>query len=142
VEASLNSGALITADFALSEGREVLAVPGSILAANSAGTNRLIRAGAAAVTSVEDVLEEVGLNGVQTGGSKQCESRITEKLNREQKILFERLSMGPALAEELARDCGMKVGMTLAALSSMEVMGLVKRASGGFYNGVASKPGS
>ncbi len=57
VEADLRSGALITAEFALEQGRDVLAVPGSILSSMSAGPNELIRQGAAPVTGADDVLQ-------------------------------------------------------------------------------------
>ncbi len=61
VEARERSGALITADFALEEGREVLAVPGEITSSLSAGTNALLRLGATPVTRCEDVLETYGI---------------------------------------------------------------------------------
>src|SRR5215210_7765212 len=61
VEAREASGALITADLALEEGREVFAVPGEITSALSSGTNTLLRLGAAPVTSAADVLERFGL---------------------------------------------------------------------------------
>src|SRR5207249_1328973 len=62
VEARERSGALITADLALEEGREVFAVPGEITSALSAGTNDLLRLGATPLTSSEDVLELFGLS--------------------------------------------------------------------------------
>src|SRR5207244_7218696 len=62
VEARERSGALITADLALEEGREVLAVPGEITAALSKGANALLRLGAAPVTCAGDVLEAIGLD--------------------------------------------------------------------------------
>ncbi len=62
VEAAERSGALITADFALEEGRDVFAVPGSIFADGSKGTNRLIKQGAKLVDRVADVMEEYGWN--------------------------------------------------------------------------------
>lgn len=58
IEAALKSGSLITADCALEEGRDVFAVPGSILSKTSAGTNRLIKQGAIPITSVDDIFEE------------------------------------------------------------------------------------
>ena len=61
VEARERSGALITADFALEDGREVLAVPGEITSALSRGTNALLRLGATPATSAADVLEAIGL---------------------------------------------------------------------------------
>ncbi|MCX5710697.1 MAG: DNA-processing protein DprA [Candidatus Omnitrophica bacterium] len=59
VEAAKNSGALITADFALEQGREVFALPGKIDSGNSYGTNELIKQGAKLVTCVEEILEEL-----------------------------------------------------------------------------------
>ena len=61
VEAGEESGALITADFAVEQGREVFAVPGSVFNRNSLGPNRLIQNGAKLITSAEDVLEELNL---------------------------------------------------------------------------------
>lgn len=60
VEAALKSGSLISADFALEEGRDVFAVPGSIFSSQSRGTNALLRKGAIALTQSEDVLNEYG----------------------------------------------------------------------------------
>lgn len=63
VEAALKSGSLITADFALEEGRDVFTVPGSIFSPLSRGTNSLLRKGAIPLTQSEDVLTEYGWNG-------------------------------------------------------------------------------
>ena len=61
VEARERSGALITADFALEDGREVMVVPGEITSAVSAGSNALLRLGATPVTAAADVLEAYGI---------------------------------------------------------------------------------
>ena len=58
-EAAKNSGALITADFALEQGREVFAIPGKVDSATSFGANQLIKQGAKLVDSIEDILEEL-----------------------------------------------------------------------------------
>ena len=71
VEARERSGALITADFALEDGREVLAVPGEITSALSAGTNALLRVGATPATSAADVLEALGLERRPVGVGPQ-----------------------------------------------------------------------
>lgn len=59
VEAAKNSGALITADFALEQGKDVFAIPGSVTSATSFGTNQLIKQGAKLVDSIEDIIEEL-----------------------------------------------------------------------------------
>src|SRR5438093_12418501 len=64
VEARERSGALITADFALEDGREVFAVPGEITGSLATGTNRLLRQGATPLTEVDDVLQLFGLGVV------------------------------------------------------------------------------
>jgi DNA processing protein len=64
VEAARNSGALITADFALEQGREVFALPGAVNSRTSFGTNELIKQGAKLVTALEDILEEINLRAL------------------------------------------------------------------------------
>ncbi len=70
VEASGRSGALITADMALEQGREVFAVPGPMTSVTSEGTHRLLKQGARLVTSVEDVLDELRLRPQAVGASE------------------------------------------------------------------------
>lgn len=66
IEANIKSGSLITVEFALEQGREVLAVPGNINSSLSMGTNQLIKDGARIVTCVEDIMEELGMGEVKT----------------------------------------------------------------------------
>ncbi len=133
VEGSGSSGALITARFALDEGREVMAVPGPVLSDNSAGTNALIREGAAAVTCPGDVLEALGLDrlfrpDLATGvGSGQC-------AGPEQAALLLALERGFSDVEDLVRTVGLSAGRALSLLASMEVAGLVARGRGGRYH--------
>src|SRR5690349_4793714 len=79
VEARERSGALITADLALDEGRDVLAVPGEITSALSRGTNHLLRLGAAPVTCVGDVLRVLG---VEAEAKPQTPVELDERLTR------------------------------------------------------------
>src|SRR4029079_8339 len=98
VEARDRSGALITADLALEEGREVFAVPGEITSALSAGTNDLLKLGAAPLTRSEDVLDLFGLVGGET--------EAVEVGPAAAKVL-ERLRDVPASPDELARSTGL-----------------------------------
>lgn len=121
VEARERSGALITADFALEEGREVFACPGEITSALSAGTNELLRLGATPLTKVEDVLDVFGL-----AAPLEAEADLTP----DAATVFERLADAPAAADELVRASGLDAGAAAAALSELELAGLVAHADG------------
>ena len=112
VEARERSGALITADFALEEGRDVLAVPGEITSALSAGTNALIALGATPVTRANDVLELFGLD---------APPGTPPPLGPDAHVLLERLLDGPLTADELVRESGLDPGATSAALIELEL---------------------
>jgi DNA processing protein len=122
VEARERSGALITADFALEEGREVLACPGEITSALSSGTNALLRLGATPVTKAADVLELFGL-------SAPVEAEVD--LSGPARTILERLS-APTTADELVRAAEVDPGQAAAALSELELAGLVACADGVF----------
>jgi DNA processing protein len=121
VEARERSGALITADFALEEGREVFACPGEITSALSDGTNALLRLGATPLTKVEDVLEHYGL-AAPVGAA--------DDLSPGAAALYARLADAPACADELVRRAHLDAGAAAAALSELELAGLVAHADG------------
>ena len=121
VEARERSGALITADLALEEGREVLAVPGEITSALSAGTNRLLRQGATPLTAAADVLECFGLT---------VPERERPAASPEAERVLVRLQDGAAGADELARALELDAGALAAALAELEVAGLVSQEAG------------
>jgi len=116
VEARERSGALITADFALEEGREVLAVPGEITSALSAGTNALLRLGATPVTTAADVLETFGVAAVRAAGPE---------LGRAAQEVLERLRDGALTGDELVRASSVEAGQVSAALLELELARLV-----------------
>jgi DNA processing protein len=118
VEARERSGALITTDFALEEGREVLAVPGEITSPLSAGTNALLRLGATPVTSAQDVLEAFGLER-----PKPPPTTVDGTAARV-------LAALPATADELVRATGLDVGAIARALTELELAGLADEADG------------
>jgi DNA processing protein len=108
VEARERSGALITADLALEEGREVFTVPGEITSALSAGTNDLLKLGASPLTSARDVLTSFGI---------EPDARVEQG-----SPLLELL---PATADELARQTGLGAGEIARALVELELAGRV-----------------
>jgi DNA processing protein len=127
VEARERSGALITADFALEDGREVFAVPGEITGSLAVGTNRLLRQGATPLTSAADVLESFGLDVVPAAQPPALGELATRVL--------ERLEESSATADELARATGLGAGPLSAALAELELAGVVAEADGR-YRGV------
>ena len=116
VEARERSGALITADFALEEGRDVLAVPGEITSSLSAGTNALLGLGATPVTGAADVLELFDLEYVRAPAAS---------LGPVADELLARLRDAPLTADELVRGAGVDSGDGSAALMELELAGRV-----------------
>jgi DNA processing protein len=121
VEARERSGALITADFALEDGREVMVVPGEITSAVSAGSNALLRLGATPVTAVADVLEAYGIEIV---------TKRAEPPGGLAGALLERLALSPASIDELARLSGVAPGDIAAALIELELAGRISEGEG------------
>jgi len=122
VEARERSGALITADLALDEGRDVLAVPGEITSALSYGTNALLRIGAVPVTRAEDVLEAIGVEPASPPPGDPPTGAAAAALAA--------LDGGARTADEVARAAGLAPGEAAAALTQLELAGLVTAAAG------------
>jgi DNA processing protein len=123
VEARERSGALITADLALEEGREVFAVPGEITSALSAGTNDLLKLGASPLTTAADVLDLFGLTSAAAEAVDLGSSAET---------VLARLRDGPASADDLSRATGLDAGTLASALTELELAGCAF-AAGGVY---------
>lgn len=147
VEASEKSGSLITADFALEQGRDVFAVPGNINSGNSKGTNRLIREGAKIITGAGDILEELkidhsgsadfcgGMNLYETklGRAQICTESDIVQLGADEKTIAQRLLNGPAHLDVIARDCGISVQLASSLLVMLELSGFVEQLPGKFF---------
>jgi DNA processing protein len=129
VEAGRSSGALITADFALEQGREVFAVPGNILAPQSKGTNWLIQQGARPLLHPQEVLEFLDLTRV-------VQHRAARKVlpaNEEEAHLFQVIGDEPLHIDEICVRTGMPVEKVSATLALMELKGMVRRVGGMQY---------
>jgi DNA processing protein len=122
VEARERSGALITADFALDEGREVFAVPGEITSSLSAGTNALLKLGATPLTSAHDVLHALGIAPPEPAGEAEVSPAAAQ--------ILELVREAPSGADELTARSALDAGALSAALTELELAGLVAAADG------------
>jgi DNA processing protein len=129
VEAGETSGALITADRALEQGREVFAVPGNIFSRASLGTNRLIKDGATLVTSAEDVMEALNLKMIAT----HSEARAALPEDATEARLLSLLSADPIHVDQIVRDSGLPVAQVSSTLAMMELKGMVRQVAGMQY---------
>ncbi len=129
VEAGETSGALITAEFAAEQGREVFAVPGSILAPQSKGTNRLIQNGALPLLSADDVLQALDF---QRLGEKKAARKILPADEVEAQLMG-LLGSEPLHVDEICLQSGLPVAKVSAALVMMELKGLARQVGGMQY---------
>jgi DNA processing protein len=136
VEAGVRSGALITADYAAEQGRDVFAVPGSIYTRGSAGTNALIRDGAKVVLGPEDILEELNLTMV----AEQIEARQVLPADETEAALLAHLSAEPTHVDDLRQQMGLPIAQVTSTLALMELKGMVRQVGGMKYV-VAREPG-
>ncbi len=136
VEAGRRSGAHITADFAAEQGRDVFAVPGSILARGSAGTNRLVQDGAKVVLGPEDILEELNLTMVV----EQVEARQVLPADETEAVLLSHLSTEPVHVDELQRQLELPIAQVSSTLALMELKGMVRQVGSMKYI-IAREPG-
>ncbi|MGD8966066.1 MAG: DNA-processing protein DprA [Anaerolineae bacterium] len=134
--AGKSSGALITAEFAAEQGRDVFAVPGSILTQGSIGTNRLIQDGAKLVTGAEDILEELNLMMV----AEQTQARQVLPEDETEAALLNHLSAEPTHVDELQQQVDLPISQVTSTLALMELKGMVRQVGGMKYV-VAHEPG-
>mgnify|MGYP003973594957 FL=1 len=134
VEAAEKSGALITADFALEQGREVFAVPGNVTSPKSKGTNSLIKSGAKLADSAEAVLEELLPALGESLKAKVATEEPKVKLdNDEEKKIFSLLSLESRHIDNLIENSNLSPAQVSATLLQLELRGLVRQLSGKMY---------
>jgi len=138
VEANERSGSLITANFALEQGREVFAVPGNVNSTTSRGANRLIREGAKIVTCLEDILEELRLAKAYKGiNNVSCENKkvkdVPENLDENEKGIYCCLADGPMHIDIIAQKSGLGTAVVNSVLIIMELKGMIEQMPGKIF---------
>ena len=138
VEAGEKSGSLITARLALEQGREVFAVPGSIDAAGSRGTNKLIKQGAKLIENTDDILEEIlpqiertiVLKPHSIANSEAIAAKSSEIFSAVDQKIIDFISGGRVHIDDLISSTGLSSADILSALTTLELKGIRSAASG------------
>lgn len=131
VEGAGDSGALVTVDYALDQGREVFAVPGSIFSPRSAAPHRLLRQGACMVESAGDILTELGLgSSVRPGSGERCAAAVPSEGVGGSARLLVLLEGGPLRLDELAEQASLSAAEVGAQVTILEMRGLIRTLPG------------
>ena len=128
-EAHEGSGALITAGYALEQGREVFAIPGSLYNKNSVGPNNLIKMGAKPITSARDIMEELNLENIES-------VNIAKKVlpsSPEEEIILNILESEPQHIDVIIKESALEAPQVSSILTIMEVKGKLKHLGGMVY---------
>jgi DNA processing protein len=129
VEAGETSGALITAEFAAEQGREIFAVPGSIFAPQSKGTNKLIQNGAQPLLSVNDIMQALDFTRI---GEHKAARKVLPADETESRLLNV-LSAEPLHVDEIRSQTDLPIERVSATLALMELKGMVRQVGGMNY---------
>lgn len=127
IEATSDSGTLITAGCALEQGREVFAVPGNITSPYSEGTNELIKKGAMLTLKAEDIVEELA---PVLKGFIRSKERLKVEVTEEERSLCELLSGEPRHIDSIARESRLPASKVLGILLRLELKGAVRQTTG------------
>ncbi|WP_058485145.1 DNA-processing protein DprA [Defluviitalea phaphyphila] len=132
IEAGEKSGALITADLALEQGKEVFAVPGNIFNKSSIGTNKLIQQGAKLVMNIDDILSEIMDNFYinQYNKELQYKEKIINRLAKEENMVYDCISFEPSHIDILSSKTQYPMNKLQSILTLLELKGLIKQLPG------------
>lgn len=131
-EASLKSGALITANLCLEQGRELMCIPGLISNPNTEGIYKLLKNGAALVTKAEDILEALNW---EIKPAEQLKMNLSGLTETEAKIL-DAIEVEEKNADEIALETKIDIDELLTTLTTMELKGIIKQVTGDRYKRV------
>ncbi|WP_345325475.1 DNA-processing protein DprA [Candidatus Villigracilis proximus] len=129
IEAGETSGALITAEFAAEQGREIFAVPGSILAPQSKGTNKLIQNGAQPLLSVNDIMQALDITRI---GEHKAVRKVIPTDETEARLL-QVITHEPLHVDEIRNQSELPIEKVSATLALMELKGMVRQVGGMNY---------
>jgi DNA processing protein len=128
VEAGEKSGALITADYAIEQNREVFALPGNANVAQAKGPNRLIKNGAKLVENVDDILEE--LENKLMPMKKTANVPKALALSFQEQAIYDSIETVPTHVDQISKLCNLTIAETLTHLLNLELTGAVRQLSG------------
>ena len=138
VEARKSSGSLITASMAADVGREIGAVPGSVISANGAGVNALLRDGAHVIRDAQDVLDSLPISARAATRPASAARRLPEALAE----ILEAVERSPGSVDEISHEQSAPVREVATALAKLELAGYVRRDGSGRFVRTALAPGS
>jgi len=141
VEATLGSGSLITARYALEQGREVFAVPGSVLSPLSRGCHALIREGATLIERGADILESLGTI-MPPSSVTSTEVEQTNECDPEYRLLLDALGFNPVGIDALSERCGLTSQAISSMLLLLELQGEVEALPGARYARIRRNEGT
>jgi len=130
VQASSESGSLITANYALEQGREVFAVPGNVGAEGSRGTNQLIKEGAKLVESSGDILEEIFPQWSRENETAEKVEPVMRDLDKDELILYQLLGETPMHIDVIIRESRFDPGRVSSLLLGLELKGHISQWPG------------
>lgn len=138
IEAGERSGSLITAHYALDQGREVFALPGNVNSSVSVGTNKLIRDGAKIITGIDDILEELKAYDIVKNNKNRNKSSFSNDrrfygLSADERKLAEYLLYENLHIDILAQKSGLGIPATNSILTMLELKGVVQQMPGKVY---------
>lgn len=133
IEAKKKSGSLITADFALEQGKDVYALPGRVTDALSAGCNRLIAQGAGPILSVEDLLEELSLLPLMASQNHEKLKSKKLPLEKDELLVYGCLGLLPLRLEHILEKTGLNIQTASCILASLQQKGLIEEIYKNYY---------
>jgi DNA processing protein len=133
VEATKNSGSLITASIALEQGREIFAVPGSINSFKSTGCHHLIKQGAGLIEHPDDILDGLGLNYPGAAKTDSFKEPASVPMDGVEVNLYDIIGDYPIHIDEVIRESRMEPGEVAGLLMKMELKGIIKQLPGKMF---------